>query len=108
MDYDELVQRLRAAAATSEVDPDECSDAIVHLRARVDTWMLNCRNAERARDEADADRNRLEADLAAAQHDIERHVAITSEQATEMERLRADLAAARQHAHSQDVGRLDG
>jgi hypothetical protein len=32
MDYDELVKRLRAAAATSEVDPDEAADAVVQLQ----------------------------------------------------------------------------
>ena len=36
MDYDELVRRLRAAAATWEVDPDEIADAITQLRAERD------------------------------------------------------------------------
>jgi uncharacterized protein involved in exopolysaccharide biosynthesis len=37
----------------------------------------------------------VHAELDALRHDIERHVAITAEQAQEMERLRQDLAAAR-------------
>lgn len=42
MDYDDLLARLRAAAATSEVDPDECADVIESLREQLAAAWAEC------------------------------------------------------------------
>lgn len=99
MDYDELVQRLRAAAATWEVDPDEIADAITQLRAERDALKDELR---RTCEHLGLDHLLAERD--ALRHDIERHVAIAAAQATEIDALAALLLEARRELHNDGTG----
>ena len=99
MDYDELVRRLRAAAATWEVDPDELADAITKLRAERDALKDELR---RTCEHLGLDHLLAERD--ALRHDIERHVAIAAAQATEIDALAALLLEARRELHNDGTG----
>lgn len=57
---------------------------------RLQLWMLKCQNAERARDEADAHRNRLEAELKVAKDCVSFNAYRTLE--TENEALQVRVA----------------
>ena len=111
MDYDDRVKRLRTYCrlhySDDRTDPCECgyasaADAITALQTRVaelegqNKLLIEVANFgvrpdvhQRALQRAE----RAEAESEALRHDIERHVAITSAQAQEIEELRARVAA---------------
>ena len=87
--------RLVAGAPTDRLDCFNChsrmreaADEITRLRAELEASETELRIVRASQAESNAEVERLRAD-------IERHIAIASEHATECERLRAELAVAR-------------
>lgn len=97
MDYDELVQRLRAAAATWEVDPDEIADAITQLRAERDALKDELRRTceHLGLDQLLAERDALQARVAELTDELQIECAARQTALAERDALRALLREAR-------------
>ena len=93
MTADEALDTIRRVYVTPLVEP--VREELAALREERDAAIIECAQWKSfaAADTADLDAARAEVD--ALRHDVERHVRIASEQATEIEQLRALLSSMR-------------